>query len=123
MTTPSGRLWARSRSSCSGIPSKRPDLLVDRHVVLAVDAHELVGLVLVELPHLRVHPVASDVRHQHLVRDLPSEHGARRMPEGGEDQRPGVDQGAVEVEEDGLEAHTARDRNGQAEPPGPGGSS
>ena len=43
--------------------------------------------------------------HQLLVRVFAAEHLAGRVPHRGEDDRAGVADGAVEVEENGLEAH------------------
>jgi hypothetical protein len=73
---------------------------MERLVVLAVDPHELVGLRDVDRAHLVVDVGAADERGQLGLRDLALEHGPRGMPERREDDRPGVDQGAVEVEED-----------------------
>jgi hypothetical protein len=61
---------------------------VQRLVVLAVDAHELVGALRVEEPHLLVQALPADRRHQHVVLDLALEHGARGMPHRGEDDPP-----------------------------------
>ena len=81
------------------------EVVVERRVVLAVDPDELVGALLVEGPHLLVDVGAADRCREHLVRDLALEDRLGGVPERGEDDLPRVDQGAVEIEEDGRIAH------------------
>ena len=86
------------------MPATRLELVVDRLVVLAVHAHELVGPIRREGHHLRLEPGAADVRHQLGVAVVAREHRARGMAHRGEDDPAGVDDGAVEIEEDDREA-------------------
>ena len=86
-------------------PGERRHLAVDGHVVRAIDVHELVGPLLVELDHLGVYPVTPDVRHQDLVWDDTVEHRSGGVTERLENQAAGVDEGAVEIEEDRAVAH------------------
>ena len=84
---------------------------MQRLVVRAVDADELVQvLVAPELVHLRLEPRPADRGHQRLVGNLPPEHRLRGVPHRGEDDPAGVDDGAVEIEEDDRKAH-APDRS------------
>ena len=86
---------------------ERLERLVQSVVVLLVRLEQLVGVVGVDRLHLRDDPLAAD-RHPELVgRDLAAEHGADRVLHRREDDRPRVDQRAVEVEEDDPEAHAA----------------
>ena len=80
---------------------------MERLVVRAVDAHELVDARRVERLHLRLEPRAADRRQQLLVGVLAAEHGLGRVPHRREDDRAGVDHGAVEIEEDDRVAHPA----------------
>ena len=73
----------------------------------AVDVHEPLDLVRRERAHLRLEPGAADRLQQLLVGVVAAEHLARRVPHRGEDDRAGVDDGAVEVEENGLEPHAS----------------
>jgi len=76
------------------------ELGVERLVVQAIGLHELVDPVGVEVAHLGDQARPTDRgAHQLLVR-LTTEHGQRRMLHRGQDDRPGVDQRAVEVEQD-----------------------
>ena len=86
-------------------PGERLELGVERRVELAVGVRELVGLLGVELAHLLLEVAGADARHQHLVGKVPAEHGRRRVPVGREDHPAGVDDRAVEVEENDREAH------------------
>jgi hypothetical protein len=81
------------------------EVVVERRVVLAVDADELVGALLVEGSHLLVDVGAADRGREHLVRDLAFENRLGGVPERGDDDLPRVDQRAVEIEEDGRIAH------------------
>ncbi len=78
---------------------------MQRLVVRAIDADELVGPLLVEGPHLLVDVGAADRGRKHLVRDLALEHRLVGVAERGEDDLAGVDQRSVEIEEDGRIAH------------------
>jgi hypothetical protein len=78
---------------------------VQRLVVGAVGADELVDPVGRERRHLRLEPGPADRLQQLGVGVVAAEHRARRVAHRGEDDRAGVDDGAVEVEEDGREAH------------------
>jgi hypothetical protein len=73
---------------------------VQRPVELAVRLRELGRLLLVELAHLLLEVPAPHLRHQHLVGERLAEHGFGGVPVRGEDHPAGVDDGAVEVEED-----------------------
>ena len=78
---------------------------VQRLVVLAVAGDELVDAVGVDQAHLLDQARAADGAPELLVRDLAAEHGLRRVAHRRDDDRAGVDHGAVEVEEDDREAH------------------
>ena len=78
---------------------------MQRLVVRAVDAHELVGSARRDRRHLRLQPRPADVGHQLVVAVVASEDGLRRVPHRGEDDRARVDDGAVEIEEDDRMAH------------------
>ena len=78
----------------------RLELVVQRLVVGAVDADELVDPLGREDLHLRLEPGAADGLHQLRVPEVAAEHLARRVPHRREDDRAGVDDGAVEIEED-----------------------
>ena len=89
---------------------------VERLVVRPVRVDQLVDAVGVEVAHLRDQPRPADRRaHQLLVR-FAAEDGERGVLHRGQDDRPGVDQGAVEVEEDDV-AH-AVDRSQGRDSPG-----
>ena len=79
--------------------------LVQRIVVLAVDLDELVDATGPQLLHLRDEALAADGRGELRVPDVAVEHGTNGVLHGREDDRPGVDQRAVEVEEDDAKAH------------------
>ncbi len=78
---------------------------VERNVVRTVDGHELVHPRRLDRLHLLPQGRASDTGQQPFVGHVVSEDRPRGMPERGEDHRPRVDEGAVEVEEDDREAH------------------
>ena len=59
----------------------------------------------VELAHLLLEIARADAGEQDLVRVVAPEHGRGRVPVGGENDPAGVDDRAVEVEEDNGEAH------------------
>ena len=88
------------------MPDAALELVVQRLVVRAVDAHELVDAVGVERAHLRLEARA---RRRAAISSASgisrSSTVSRRMPHRGEDDRAGVDDGAVEVEEDDRKAH------------------
>ena len=86
---------------------ERLERVMERIVVRSVDLDQLVGAVRVELPHLRNEALASDRGRQLLVGDLPIEHGANGVLHRREDDRPRVDQRAVEVEEADGETHSS----------------
>ena len=71
----------------------------------AVAGDELVDPLRVDQPHLLDEARAADCAAELLVGDLAPEHGLRRVPHRRDDDRAGVDHGAVEVEEDDREAH------------------
>ena len=83
---------------------------VERLVVGAVDVDELVDAVGIEVAHLRDQARAADRGADALLVRLAAEHGHGGMSHRGEDDRPRVDQGAVEVEEDDAVPHD-RDRS------------
>ncbi len=78
---------------------------VERLVVEPVRLDQLVDAVRVEVAHLGDEPGAADRGADELLVRLPPEHGERRVLHRREDDRPRVDQRAVEVEEDDAEAH------------------
>ena len=81
------------------------ELGVQRLVVLAVAGDELVDPLGRDQAHLLDQPGASDRAPELLVGDVAAEHGLRRVPHRRDDDRAGVDHGAVEVEENDREAH------------------
>ena len=83
---------------------------MERLVVLAVAGDEIVDAVPVEQPHLLDQAGAADRTPELLVGDVAPEHRLRGMSHRRDDDRAGVDHGAVEVEEDDREAH-ALDRS------------
>ena len=86
-------------------PVARLELVMQRLVVGPVDADELVDPVGREGGHLRLEPRPADRLEELLVRVVATEHLARRMTHRGEDDRAGVDDGAVEIEQNDGEAH------------------
>ena len=106
-TSPSRRPSSLRRSKTSSMPKQSCEALVERLVVGAIDADELLDVLLAsEHVHLRLEARPADRRHQHLVGDLPAEHRPGGMAHRREDDPAGVDDGAVEVEEDDGEAHS-----------------
>src|SRR5436190_3147315 len=83
------------------------EVVVERLVVGAVDVHEPLDVLGGERAHLRLQAGAAYRLQKLLVGVVTAEHLAGRMPHRGEDDRAGVDHGAVEVEEDGLEPHAS----------------
>jgi len=81
-----------------GDPSRRRmlDLLRDdEHTV-----NELVDALRRKDRHLRLEPGPADGLHQLGISEVAAEHLARRVPHGREDDPAGIDDGAVEIEED-----------------------
>ena len=103
-------------------PRKRLQLGVEGFVELAIGERELVGFRLVEFPHLLFEVAAADLRHQDVVREAPAEHGLGGVPVGGQDHPAGVDDRAVEIEQDHREPHVpdANDVLRSRTPPRPG---
>ena len=89
-------------------PRKRGDVPVDAHVVLTVDPSQLVGAIDVELLHLCLDPVPTNLRHQDVVGNNAVEHGSGGVLEGRKDQITRIDECSVQVEENGPESHRAR---------------
>jgi hypothetical protein len=81
------------------------ELVVERAIVLAVDPDELVYVGGRKDAHLVVKVRAPDERRDLLLLDVASKHLARGVLEGGEDDRAGIDERPVEVEEHGRVAH------------------
>ena len=86
------------------------ELRVLRIIVLAIHADELVHPLGVEELHLVREVRASDLREDLLVRKTPAQDGFRRMMKRAEDRRGGVDERAVEVEQDDRESHCVNRR-------------
>ena len=86
---------------------ERLERLVERLVVRAVGVDELVDAVGVEVAHLRDQAGPADRGADELLVRLAAEHRQRGVAHRGEDDRPGVDQRAVEVEQHDGEAHGA----------------
>jgi hypothetical protein len=86
-------------------PGAALELVVERRVVPSVGDDELLDAVGRDRRHLLVQARASHPRGDPHVRDLALQHLLRRVPEGGHDDRAGVDDRAVEVEEDDGKAH------------------
>ena len=86
-------------------PDARLELVVERDVVRAVDVDELRRAVGIDRHHLRLEPRPADRLHQLGVRVLAPEHLARGVAHRREDDRAGVDDRAVEVEENGRKSH------------------
>ena len=83
----------------------RLELVVERDVVRAVNVHELRRAVGIDRHHLRFKPRPADRLHQLGIRVLAPEHLTRGVTHRREDDRAGVDDRAVEVEEDGRKSH------------------
>ena len=96
---------------------ERLERLVERLVVLPVRLDQLVDAVGVEVAHLRDDARPADRRAHELLVGISR---PRTVSDGvlhrGEDDRPGVDQRAVEVEEDDREAHAAIVARGRGSP-------
>ena len=75
--------------------------------MVLVSDEQLVGVLGVDRLHLRDDALSADRHPELLGRDLPTEHGPNGVLHRGEDERPGVYERAVEVEEDDPEAHPA----------------
>ena len=103
VTTPSRRPSSLQAHEHILHPEARLELVVQRLVVGAVDAHELVDVIGSEHRHLRLEPGAADRMHQLGVGEFATEHLARGMAHRREDDRARVDDGAVEVEENDRE--------------------
>ena len=86
-------------------PGAELERVVQRLVVRAVDADELVDPILGEHRHLRLEPGAADRREQLLIRVFAPEDGARSMAHRGEDDPAGIDDGPVEIEQNDRVAH------------------
>ena len=86
---------------------ERLERLVEPVVVLLVGLEQRVGVLGVDRLHLRDDPLPADRQPELVAGDLAPEHGANGVLHRREDDRPGVDQRAVEVEEDDREAHPA----------------
>jgi len=78
---------------------------MERLVVRAVARNEIVDAGGVEGAHLLEQARTADRGENLLVGHVDAEHVLGGMLEGREDHRPGVDQRAVEVEENGLVTH------------------
>ena len=81
--------------------------LVQPVVVHLVRLEQRLGVLGVDRLHLRNDPLPADRQPELVRRDLATEDRSNGVLHGGEDDRPGVDQRAVEVEEDDAEAHRA----------------
>ena len=66
---------------------------------------ELIRALRIDRDHLRLESRPSDGLHELGVGVLPAEHLARRVPHRREDDRAGVDDGAVAIEENGGKSH------------------
>ena len=96
-------------------PVERLQRLVEGLVVGAIHLHELVDAVGVEVAHLGEEARPADGGADALLVRLEPEHGHRRVPHRRDDDRPRVDQSAVEVEEDDRVPHN-RDPSPRAVP-------
>ena len=76
-----------------------------RVVVSAVDPNQLVHMIAIEERHLIGEVRAADAREDLLVGETASQDRLGRVVERAEDHRGGVDERAVEVEEDDRKAH------------------
>ena len=86
-------------------PAAAAQLGVQRLVVLAVDAEELLAARGIERVHHLLEPRPADGGEELLGRDLARQHRAGRMAHGGEDDLARVDDRAVEIEQEHWEAH------------------
>ena len=76
--------------------------------MLAIDGDELIHAVGRECPHLRLQTGSSDGGHELGVGRLDPEHLLGRMPHRGEDDRAGIDDRAVQIEENDGKPHPRR---------------
>ena len=83
------------------------ELVVQRFVVSAIDVDKLLDVVRRERRHLGLEARAADRLQQFLVGVIAPENLTRGVTHRGEDDRARVHDGAVEVEEDGLEPHAS----------------
>ena len=81
---------------------------MQRLVVRAVGDDELLDTVGRERAHLLLEPRAADRGHQLVVGRLESENLLRGVPHRREDDRAGIDDRAVEIEENDGTAHLHR---------------
>src|SRR6478735_4471690 len=88
-------------------PRARLELVVQGLVVRAIDVHEPLDLARVERAHLRLQAGPADRLEQLLVGVVAAEHLPRGISHRGEDDRPGVDDGAVEIEENHRKPHAS----------------
>src|SRR6478735_4346651 len=88
-------------------PRARLELVVQGLVVRAIDVHEPLDLARVERAHLRLQAGPADRLEQLLVGVVAAEHLPRGIPHRGEDDRPGVDDGAVEIEQNHRKPHAS----------------
>ena len=88
-------------------PGAGLELVVERLVVRAIDVDEPFDVVGRERRHLRLEAGTADRLQQFLVGIVTAQDLTRGVPHRGEDDPARVDDGAVEVEEDGLEAHAS----------------
>ena len=77
-------------------------------VVRPVGIDELVDAVRRERPHLRLETRSAHGRHELGVRRLDAENLARSVAHRGQDDRAGVDDRTVEIEEDDGKSHWFR---------------
>jgi hypothetical protein len=94
-------------------PRAADELVVQRLVMRAIDVDELVDLVWRESMHLRLETGAADRRHQLLVGNLSSENLLGGVPHRRKDDRAGVDDCAVEIEEDDRKPHAVDASQGE----------
>ena len=78
---------------------------MQRLVVGTVDAHELVDARRIESVHLRLEPRPADGGEQLRIRVFAAQHRLGGVAHRCEDDRAGVDDGAVEIEQDDRVAH------------------
>ncbi len=81
--------------------------LVQPVVVHLVGLEQCLGVLGVDRLHLRNDPLPADGQTELVGWNLATEDRPNGVLHGGEDDRPGVDQRAVEVEQDDAEAHRA----------------
>ena len=86
-------------------PGAADELVVQRLVVRPINRDELVDTVGRKGLHLRLEPGAADRGHQLLVGNLDAENLSGGVSHRGENDRAGIDDGAVEIEEDDRKTH------------------